>query len=139
MTNQRDDTTRSTRRRHIVGPMRSCLLPPHCRLSVSLALFLEYESVLDRDELMARSPLSRRERDAVFDALLSGAREIEVYYARRPNLRDEGDNFVVETAIAAGVVPIVTHNTRDFAAAQLKFEGLEIFTPAQRLKRKGVN
>ncbi len=40
----------------------------------------------------------------------------------RPNLRDEGDNFVLEIAVAAWPRHvIVTHNISDFAHAELRF------------------
>jgi predicted nucleic acid-binding protein len=100
---------------------------------ISVALFTEYEDVLSRDALMAKCPLTREERDSLFDAFLSRTQMIEVYYAWRPNLRDEADNHVVETAVAAGVVPIVTFNLRDFNNPQLRFPDLQIITPAKWL------
>ena len=52
-----------------------------------------------------------------------------VYYLWRPNLPDEADNHVVELAVAGGAEAIITHNTRDFAGAELRFPALRVLTP----------
>ena len=99
------------------------------------ALFTEYESVLRRPPLFARSRLSTAERDELFDIFASACRWTRVYYAWRPNLRDEDDNHVVELAVAGSASAIVTRNVRDFRiGAELKFPGLQILTPAQLLR-----
>jgi len=63
-------------------------------------------------------------------ALIAIAQKSEVYYLWRPNLPDEGDNFVLESAIAASSI-IVTKNIKDFKTGQLKFPDLIIMTPQQ--------
>ena len=99
------------------------------------ALFTEYESVLRRSRPFARSRLSGAERDELFDIFAAACRWTRVYYAWRPNLRDEDDNHVVELAVAGSASAIVTRNVRDFRiGAELKFPGLEILTPAQLLR-----
>jgi uncharacterized protein len=57
-----------------------------------------------------------------------------VYYRWRPNLPDEGDNHVLELAVAAGDAPIVTFNRRDFRSGELRFPGLIVQTPGAWLK-----
>ena len=98
------------------------------------ALFNEFEDVLSRQSLFNRSRLDAAERSELLDIFLSTARWTRVFFAWRPNLRDEGDNHLVELAIAGGASHIVTHNIRDFVAAQLKFDQLLVQTPAQFLK-----
>lgn len=100
---------------------------------VSVSLYLEYVDVLSRDDVMNRCPLSKTERDDLFDAFLSATQFVTVFYQWRPNLRDEGDNHVFELAVAAGDAPLVTYNIKDFESAQLKFPSLRIMTPAQWL------
>jgi predicted nucleic acid-binding protein len=75
------------------------------------------------------------EQGQLFDAFLTNAEMLEVYYRWRPNLRDEGDNHVLELAVAAGGAPIITYNRRDFAGGQLRFPDIQVLTPAAWLKQ----
>jgi hypothetical protein len=70
----------------------------------------------------------------LLDAFLSRTRLVEVYYRWRPNLPDEGDNPVLELAVAAGDAPIVTFNRRDFRSGELHFPGIIVQTPGAWLK-----
>jgi putative PIN family toxin of toxin-antitoxin system len=97
------------------------------------ALFTEYEGVLGRAELFARSHLSRLERDTLFDALLSVSEWVRISYLWRPNLPDEADNHVIELAVAAGAVCIITENKRDFARSELSFPDLRVQTAGEYL------
>lgn len=101
---------------------------------MSLALFLQYEDVLSRQEVLRRCPLSDEDRLALVDASLSRCELREIYYAWRPNLRDEGDNHVFELVVAAQDAVLLTWNLRDFASAELKFPNVKIMTPAQWMK-----
>ena len=98
------------------------------------ALFLEYEDVLSRAELMARSPLGAGERRQLFEAFLSVCLWADVYFGWRPNLRDEGDNHLIELAVASGAGWIITNNLADFRGAQLKFPEVRIGTPGEYLR-----
>jgi predicted nucleic acid-binding protein len=98
-------------------------------------LFAEHESVLHRRTVMQLSPLTPEERERLLDAYLSVCTWVPVYYLWRPNLPDEGDNHVVELAVAAGAEVIVTQNVRDFRRGELRFPGLEILTAAQFVTR----
>ncbi len=60
-------------------------------------------------------------------------------YLWRPNLRDEGDNFVYEAAFAASPATIVTHNLRDFRKPELDWPGVFVKTPRQVLKEVSGN
>ncbi|MGH8675673.1 MAG: PIN domain-containing protein, partial [Burkholderiales bacterium] len=96
------------------------------------ALFAEYEAQLRRAGLFGASRLTAGERDELFDMFVAASRWTRIYYGWRPNLRDEGDNHVVELAIAGNAQAIVTRNTRDFVlSAQLRFPHLRIATPRQ--------
>ena len=96
---------------------------------LSIPLFTKYEDVLTRPDTQNRCPLSRAEQGALLDALFARSELVEVYYRWRPNLRDEGDNHVLELAVAAGDAPIVTFNRRDVAGGQLRFPDIQVLTP----------
>jgi predicted nucleic acid-binding protein len=106
---------------------------------MSLALFSEYQDVMGREDLFARGLLNAAERRAFLAAFISVCRRTEIYYLWRPNLPDEGDNHVLELAVAAGARAIVTHNVSGFARAELRFPALRVLTPAQLLVVKEDN
>ncbi len=110
------------------------VLRGECVAAISIPLFLEYEDVLARPQVRRRCALSASEQEQLFDAFLARTEMVEVYYRWRPNLRDESDNHVLELAVAAGGIPIVTFNRRDFAGGQLRFPGLLVQTPTAWLK-----
>lgn len=96
-------------------------------------LFAEYEELLNREELLDRSPLSPRRREEVLDGFLAVCRWTRIYYRWRPNLTDEADNHVVELAVAGGAAGIITKNVRDFGRSELHFPDLRIWKPEQFL------
>jgi len=101
---------------------------------LSVPLYLEYEDVLARPETRRRCKLRPTEQTQLFDAFLAATELVAVYYRWRPNLRDEGDNHLVELAVAASDAPIVTYNRRDFRGGELSFPQLRVLTPTQWLK-----
>ena len=98
------------------------------------ALLAEYEDVLGRAELFEDSILSKTERAEVFDGFLNRCRWVEVFYAWRPNLPDEGGNHLIELGVAAQAAAIVTRNLRDLSRGELKFPMLRVLTPEQCLE-----
>lgn len=95
------------------------------------ALWLEYEDLLGRD--VWTSATTAQERQQVLAALARVGRWVSVYFRWRPNLADEGDNHLVELAMAGGAEAIVTHNVRDFHHGELLWPRVRILTPAQYL------
>ena len=96
-------------------------------------LFLEYEDVMGRETVFRKCPLTARERGQLFDSFLSCCEWVQTWFLWRPNLRDEGDNHLVELALAAGAA-IVTHNVRDFRNPDLCFPELQIITPRELIR-----
>lgn len=96
------------------------------------ALWLEYEDLLNRP--VWTDETSDEERRAVLAALGRRGRWVSVYFGWRPNLPDEGDNHLIELAVAAQVQAIVTHNVRDVARGELVWKGLRVLTPPQCLE-----
>lgn len=101
---------------------------------MGVALLHEYEDVLSRTDLFARSRLDAAERDELLDIFFAACRWTRIYYGWRPNLRDEGDNHLVELAVAGGADYIITRNLRDVARMELLFPNLKVVFPETLLK-----
>lgn len=99
--------------------------------AMSLKLFLEYEDVVARRDLFVSARLNEPERQALFEIFVSKCTLVEVYFRLRPNLRDEGDNHLIELALAGNAEAIVTNNVRDFRGSELRFDQIRIATPEQ--------
>lgn len=97
---------------------------------IGTALYLEYEAVLDRDELFNRSRLNRSEREDLLDTFLAACRWTPIYFGWRPNLPDEGDNHLMELAVAGNAQYIVSWNVRDFEESNLTFDSIRTLNPA---------
>jgi putative PIN family toxin of toxin-antitoxin system len=98
------------------------------------ALLAEYEDVLGRETLFERSRLDSAERDELLDIFLARCRWTRIYYGWRPNLLDEGDNHLVELAVAGGAQAIVTRNLRDLERMELRFPAIKLMTPEDLLR-----
>src|SRR5437879_6234057 len=68
----------------------ACLRGTH-RALMGAALLDEYEAVLGRGSLFARSRLTAVERGELLDIFLAGCLWTRIYFGWRPNLRDEAD------------------------------------------------
>jgi predicted nucleic acid-binding protein len=76
--------------------------------------------------------LAAGEVDDVLDYLCSAADQCEIFYLRRPFLKDPKDDMVLELAVEARCRYLVTFNVRDFTGAE-QF-GIEVVTPKQFLQ-----
>ena len=101
---------------------------------VGNALYLEYQDLLNRDNIQALCKQTSVTLMEFLDGFAQICTPVDARYLWRPNLRDEADNHVVELAIAAGVAYIITNNVADFASAELKRLGYEVITPEQILR-----
>lgn len=98
-------------------------------------LFLEYESVILREEIITQCTLTKQEIFTLIDAFMSVCQWIDIYYLWRPNLRDEADNHLIELAIAGNAQIIATKNIKDFLNSDLIFPNLSILKPEQIVRR----
>lgn len=98
---------------------------------LGVTLFSEYEDVLGRDNLMKKCPLTPRDRLVLLEAFFSVCEWVKIYYLWRPNLPDEGDNHLIELAVAGAADAIITNNTRDLKGGNLHFPQTRILTPKQ--------
>lgn len=97
---------------------------------IGTALYLEYEAVLNREELFSQSRLKRSEREDLLDIFLAVCRWTPIYFGWRPNLVDEGDNHLMELAVAGNAQWIVSWNIRDFEKSNLLFDSIGVLSPA---------
>lgn len=101
---------------------------------MSNALFQEAEAVTSRSDILDRCPLNPAEIAELLNAYYSVCHWVSVYYLWRPNLKDEGDNFLVELAVAGNADWLVTKNIKDLKNAELQFPELRVLTPEMLLK-----
>ena len=96
---------------------------------LSTTLLFEYEDVLKRKQHVLK--LSDRAVDDVLDGLCLSGECRKIHFLWRPQLSAPKDDHVLELAVAASGVDIVTHNIKDFRNAA-PF-GIRVITPAQLL------
>jgi putative PIN family toxin of toxin-antitoxin system len=99
------------------------------RPNITVAMMLEYESVLKRD--CAQFGLTELEVDEVVDALCSQAGLHRLYFLWRPVASDPDDDMVLEAAIASHSDFVITFNKRHMAES-LRF-GIRCLTPREFL------
>jgi len=68
-------------------------------------------------------------RDELLDIFLARCRWTRIWCGWRPNVPDEGDNHLVELALAGGPRSIVTRNLRGLERMDLRFPLLKLMTP----------
>ncbi|WP_203524999.1 putative toxin-antitoxin system toxin component, PIN family [Acidithiobacillus ferrianus] len=96
------------------------------------ALWLEYEAMLGRPIWTGET--TDDERKTVMAALAKQGKWISIYYGWRPNLPDEGDNHLIELAVAGGAEAIITHNISDLKGGELAWPELCILKPSECLE-----
>jgi putative PIN family toxin of toxin-antitoxin system len=99
------------------------------KVSVSVALVLEYESVLLRPGLIPN--FTSEELCRIIDGICLMAQHHRIFFAWRPFLSDPNDDLVLEVAVAASAPYIITHNISDFAGTDSL--GVHAITPSAAL------
>ncbi len=98
------------------------------------AVFSEYESVIQREEIIGKCLLTQAEIHTLLAALMSVSQWISIYYLWRPNLKDEADNHLIELAVAGNAKVIATNNIKNFQNSQLIFPNLSILKPEEIIR-----
>ena len=65
---------------------------------------------MKREKIKALCSLTIQEQEELFHAFLSTCKWNEIFYLWRPNLDDEGDDFLIELAVASNSSVIITDN-----------------------------
>ncbi len=100
-------------------------------IAVTTPLLLEYDSVLNRPELLKKMGRTVGEIEDVLDLITLVADKYSVYYRMRPNLFDENDNLFVECALASNTQYLITSNIKDFKRSELISYPFKVVTPAE--------
>lgn len=103
-------------------------------LVANVALALEYEAVCRLAEHQLASGLDPREVEIFVDAVIAMCEPVETHFMWRPQLRDPGDELVLEAAANGRAEAIVTFNRRDFDVVPAKF-GVEVLLPVEAVRR----
>jgi putative PIN family toxin of toxin-antitoxin system len=104
------------------------------KLLLSVALMLEYESVLSRPEHLAASASTAEDVSAVLDELALVGERVELAVRLRPMLSDPNDEMVLETAINGQADAIVTFNKRDFRRVAGRFR-CSVLRPVEAVRQ----
>ena len=103
------------------------------RIAVSVALVLEYESVVLRAGLVPHFTADELRR--IVDGLCLLADHQQVFFAWRPFLPDSDGDLVLELAVAASATFVITHNISDLRGSESM--GVRAITPATTLNMIG--
>ena len=99
----------------------------------SVALMLEYESVLKRPEHLRRSRIDSNGIDAILDAVAAVVEPVRFSFLWRPLLKDPNDEMVVETAVNGRADLVVTMNLRHLEPGLTRF-GIPALGPGESLR-----
>lgn len=115
----------------------SCLRKVHTPL-MGATLFAEYCDVINREDLFKACHLNKDERDELLDIFFGFCRWTDIYFGWRPNLKDEGDNHLIELAVAGHAQCIVSRNIKDLKSGELLFPDISLMTPEELLQGESI-
>ena len=101
---------------------------------LSVALALEYEAMCILAEHCMAAGISYAEASVFVDGLIAMAEPVQSHFRWRPQLRDPGDEMVLEAAVNGRADAIVTFNEKDLREARRSF-GLAVIRPGESLRR----
>jgi len=103
-------------------------------LIATVPLAIEYEAVCSRREHITSAGFGPAELTVFLDAIVGLLDPADVWFLWRPQLRDPGDELVLEAAVNGRADAIVGFNRRDFGGAPERF-GITFMTPGEALRR----
>jgi predicted nucleic acid-binding protein len=101
---------------------------------MGVPLGMEYEALGSELEHRLAAGLSEREVEIFLDAVLAMAEPVKTHFLWRPQLRDAGDEMVLEAAVNGRANALVTFNVRDFGTVPTRF-GIELMVPREAIGR----
>lgn len=103
-------------------------------LLLSVPVMLEYEEVLKREDMRAKSQLTLAEVDSLLDMLAAVGTPQPAFFQWRPQLPDPDDEMLLELAVNGRADAIVSVNIRHLVPAAWTF-GIEVLRPGAVLQR----
>ena len=100
---------------------------------LTVALGLEYEAICTLAEHRLAAGLSAAEVGIYVDGVIGMAEPVKAFFRWRPQLRDPGDELVLEAAVNGQADCIVTFNESHLREAR-NF-GVEVVRPGEALRR----
>ena len=107
---------------------------PYLKLLASVPLVLEYEAKCLMPKHRDVAGLDEQQTQRFLTSVIDLMEPITMDYRWRPQLRDPGDEMVLETAINGQADLLITFNLRDYGDAPKQF-GIQALRPADALKR----
>lgn len=103
-------------------------------LVASVPLAMEYEAVCRQSEHCMASGLADWEVDIFLSAVIAMVEPVKTHFLWRPQLRDPGDEMVLEAAVNGGADALVTFNRRDFGESPDRF-AIDLLLPKEVIER----
>jgi predicted nucleic acid-binding protein len=103
-------------------------------LPATAPLCLEYEAACSRSEHVNAAKFGSADLTVFLNALVDLVEPVEVSFLWRPQLRDPGDELVLEAAVNGHANAIATFNKGDFHPAAGRF-GIDIMLPREAIRR----
>ena len=100
------------------------------RFAMSPAVILEYEEVLNRDEVWQGRKPPQQTIDVVLDVLCDRCVPADLQYTFRPFLNDPDDDLFIDCALAAGARLVVTTD-KHFQHPAVQGFGLKAMRPGE--------
>lgn len=103
-------------------------------LVATVPLCIEYEGVCSRAEHVEAAGFGPADLAILLDAVMELVEPVEAWFLWRPQLRDPGDELVLEAAVNGRAAAIATFNRRDFLPGATRF-GMDVLLPGEALRR----
>ncbi len=104
----------------------------HFQTVISVAVFLEYEEVLLRENI-----LNANDVDTLLLYLYKVSHKQSIFFLYRPNSGDPKDEMFFDLAIASQADYLVTYNLKDYKNASQY--GFKVIAPKELLEKLGEN
>lgn len=103
-------------------------------LVATVPLCVEHEGVCSRAEHVEAAGFGPADLAVFLNAAVELVEPVEAWFLWRPQLRDPGDELVLEAAVNGRAAAIATLDRRDFLPGATRF-GVNVLLPGEALRR----